>query len=73
MICAAIVNNAVSMFGRVDILHNNVGIVGADGDTTKLERKSWEETLSVNLTGAMQIVSTCCLSCGSKTPVASFT
>jgi NAD(P)-dependent dehydrogenase (short-subunit alcohol dehydrogenase family) len=53
--CASIVNNAVSMFGRVDILHNNVGIVGADGDTTKIERQTWDETLSVNLTGAMQI------------------
>ena len=53
--CVAIVKNAVSKFGRIDILHNNVGIVGADGDTTKIERKTWDETLSVNLTGAMQI------------------
>jgi NAD(P)-dependent dehydrogenase (short-subunit alcohol dehydrogenase family) len=53
--CAAIVENAVSKFGRIDILHNNVGIVGADGDTTKIERKAWDDTLSVNLTGAMQI------------------
>ena len=37
--CAAIVNNAVTMFGRVDILHNNVGIVGPDGDTTKIDSR----------------------------------
>ena len=53
--CAAIMKNAVSMFGRVDILHNNVGTVGPDGDTTKIDRQTWDDTLSVNLTGAMQI------------------
>lgn len=53
--CAAVVKAAVSMFGRIDILHNNVGIVGPDGDTTKIERKTWDDTLNINLTGAMQI------------------
>ena len=35
--CAALVKNAVSKFGRIDILHNNVGIGGIDGDTAKIE------------------------------------
>jgi NAD(P)-dependent dehydrogenase (short-subunit alcohol dehydrogenase family) len=30
--CAALVNTAVSKLGRIDILHNNVGIGGPDGE-----------------------------------------
>ena len=33
--CAALVNSAVSRFGRVDILHNNVGIGSLDRDTVR--------------------------------------
>jgi NAD(P)-dependent dehydrogenase (short-subunit alcohol dehydrogenase family) len=36
--CAALVDTAVSKFGRIDILHNNVGIGSADGDTAKIEK-----------------------------------
>src|SRR5262245_19276427 len=36
--CAALMKIAVSKFGRIDILHNNVGIGAADGDTTKIDR-----------------------------------
>jgi NAD(P)-dependent dehydrogenase (short-subunit alcohol dehydrogenase family) len=53
--CAALVNAAVSKFGRIDILHNNVGIGGRDGDTVKIERRAWDNVFNVNLTGAMLI------------------
>jgi NAD(P)-dependent dehydrogenase (short-subunit alcohol dehydrogenase family) len=53
--CAALVNTAVSKLGRIDILHNNVGIGGPDGDTVKIERRAWDNIFNVNLTGAMQI------------------
>ena len=53
--CAALVNAAVSRFGRIDILHNNVGIGGRDGDTVKIERRAWDNIFNVNLTGAMLI------------------
>ena len=53
--CAALVNAAVSRFGRIDILHNNVGIGGRDGDTVKIERHAWDNVFNVNLTGAMLI------------------
>jgi NAD(P)-dependent dehydrogenase (short-subunit alcohol dehydrogenase family) len=53
--CAALVNAAVSKFGRIDILHNNAGIAGLDGDTTKIERHTWDNIFNVNLNGAMQI------------------
>jgi NAD(P)-dependent dehydrogenase (short-subunit alcohol dehydrogenase family) len=36
--CAALVSAATSKFGRIDILHNNVGIGALDGDTVKIER-----------------------------------
>src|SRR5580765_3898755 len=53
--CAALINAAVSRFGRIDILHNNVGIGSRDGDTVKIERHAWDNIFNVNLTGAMLI------------------
>lgn len=53
--CAAVVSAAVAKYGRIDILHNNVGIVDVDGDTTKINSNKWTNTLNVNLTGAMHI------------------
>lgn len=53
--CAALVETTISKFGRVDILHNNVGIGSAEGDTIKIERSSWDNVFNVNLDGAMLI------------------
>jgi NAD(P)-dependent dehydrogenase (short-subunit alcohol dehydrogenase family) len=53
--CAALVKNAVSRFGRIDILHNNVGIGGRDGDTVDIEKSAWDNIFNVNLDGAMLI------------------
>src|SRR5690349_12466069 len=53
--CAALVRAAVSKFGRIDILHNNVGIGAGDFDTTKIDRQVWDSVLNVNLTGAMLV------------------
>ena len=53
--CAALVDTAVSKFGRIDILHNNVGIGSLDGDTVKIERSAWDNVFNVNLDGAMLI------------------
>jgi NAD(P)-dependent dehydrogenase (short-subunit alcohol dehydrogenase family) len=53
--CAALVNVAVSKFGRIDILHNNVGIAGPDGDSVRIDRRAWDNIFEVNVTGAMQI------------------
>lgn len=46
--CSAIVDQCLRYFGRVDILHNNVGIEEAGGleDTSE---SSWDKTLNVNL------------------------
>ncbi|MBA2398574.1 MAG: SDR family oxidoreductase [Bradyrhizobium sp.] len=53
--CAALVNTAVAKFGRIDILHNNVGIGGLDGDTARIDKNAWDHIFSVNLDGAMLI------------------
>lgn len=46
--CTALVEQCMKSFGRIDILHNNVGIEEAGGleDTTE---SSWDKTLAVNL------------------------
>jgi NAD(P)-dependent dehydrogenase (short-subunit alcohol dehydrogenase family) len=53
--CATLVSTAISKFGRIDILHNNVGIGSAEGDTIKIERSAWDNVFNVNLDGAMLI------------------
>lgn len=40
-------------FGRIDVLHNNVGIGTGDSGVTAMERDVWDRILDVNLTGAM--------------------
>ncbi|HEV2364839.1 MAG TPA: SDR family NAD(P)-dependent oxidoreductase [Caulobacteraceae bacterium] len=49
--CEALIADAGARLGRIDILHNNVGIGGGDGPAHRLERASWERILSVNLEG----------------------
>lgn len=53
--CEALIQAAVSKFGRIDILHNNVGIGAADGDTSKIDKQVWDKIINVNLNGAMLI------------------
>jgi NAD(P)-dependent dehydrogenase (short-subunit alcohol dehydrogenase family) len=49
--CAALIAEGVRQLGRLDILHNNVGIGGGDSSIARLERENWERILQVNLTG----------------------
>ncbi len=49
--CVALIAEAVARFGRLDILHNNVGIGAGDSSIQRLERDNWERILSTNLTG----------------------
>ena len=51
--CAALINITVEQFGRIDILHNNVGIGTPEGDTTAIELERWRNILDINVTGAM--------------------
>jgi len=48
--CRALVAACVEAFGRIDVLHNNVGIGRGDAGATRLELAAWEEIIDVNLT-----------------------
>jgi NAD(P)-dependent dehydrogenase (short-subunit alcohol dehydrogenase family) len=48
---AAAVARTVEAFGRIDVLHNNVGAVTM-GDPVALAEDRWQQALDVNLTGA---------------------
>jgi NAD(P)-dependent dehydrogenase (short-subunit alcohol dehydrogenase family) len=47
----AIAAAALDRFGRIDILHNNVGIGAGDAGPTTLTEESWHRIMDVNLTG----------------------
>ncbi|MDP6832259.1 MAG: SDR family oxidoreductase [Alphaproteobacteria bacterium] len=40
-------------FGRIDILHNNVGAGTVEGDTAEIDLETWQQCLAMNLTGPM--------------------
>jgi NAD(P)-dependent dehydrogenase (short-subunit alcohol dehydrogenase family) len=48
--CDALVRACRDAFGRVDILHNNVGIAAGDAGPTHLKEENWQRILDVNLT-----------------------
>jgi NAD(P)-dependent dehydrogenase (short-subunit alcohol dehydrogenase family) len=47
--CQAMVDGAVAQLGRIDILHNNVGIAAGDGPPVQLDEAGWDRILDVNL------------------------
>jgi NAD(P)-dependent dehydrogenase (short-subunit alcohol dehydrogenase family) len=47
--CKRIAETCVKKFGRIDILHNNVGIAAGDSDVTNLEEAAWDRILATNL------------------------
>ena len=47
----SIADAAVDAFGRVDVLHNNVGIGAGDGGATSLDEETWDRIFDVNLKG----------------------
>jgi NAD(P)-dependent dehydrogenase (short-subunit alcohol dehydrogenase family) len=60
--CRAFVRATVESYGRVDILHNNVGIGAGDDGILSLSEQSWDKIMSVNLKGMF-------LSCRSVLPI----
>jgi NAD(P)-dependent dehydrogenase (short-subunit alcohol dehydrogenase family) len=46
---AKLVADCVARFGRIDVLHNNVGIGGGDADPTRVTEEAWDRILAVNL------------------------
>ncbi|KAL6702046.1 hypothetical protein J3F84DRAFT_23012 [Trichoderma pleuroticola] len=49
--CEKLVMTAQGMFGRLDILINNVGIMGATGTAVEASAEEWAKGLSINVTG----------------------
>ena len=47
--CAALVAESVRQHGRIDVLHNNVGIGGGDAGPASVDEAAWDRILSVNL------------------------
>ena len=60
--CQALAAACVERFGRIDCLHNNVGIGGGDAGPTHLEEAAWDRIMDVNLKG-------CFLTCKHVLPV----
>ncbi len=51
--CAAAVRAAVSRWGRLDILVNNVGIGGPPGTAVEVDPEAWDQAMRVNVTSMM--------------------
>jgi NAD(P)-dependent dehydrogenase (short-subunit alcohol dehydrogenase family) len=60
--CAAYASACVEAFGKVDFLHNNVGIGTGDADPLRLDEETFDRILNVNLKG-------CLLSCQAVLPI----
>ena len=50
--CQAMAAAAVQRFGRLDVLHNNVGI-GSRGTVEQISEDEWDEVMRVNVTSMM--------------------
>ena len=49
--CREIASYCQATFGRIDVLHNNVGIGHGDAGPTSLTEENWHRIMDVNLTG----------------------
>ena len=47
--CQAFIERTVSLHGRIDVLHNNVGIGGGDAGPAHVREEAWDRILAVNL------------------------
>ena len=50
--CEAMVNEAVKRFGKLDILHNNVGI-DSTGSVVSIDVAEWDRVMNINLKSVM--------------------
>lgn len=53
--CEGLVRACVDTYGRIDILHNNVGIGIGDAGPTHLTEENWQRIIDVNLKGTFLV------------------
>jgi NAD(P)-dependent dehydrogenase (short-subunit alcohol dehydrogenase family) len=51
--CRALIGLAISRWGRLDVLHNNVGIGRGDSGPTSIADEAWDLIFEVNVKGAL--------------------
>ena len=51
--CKRLIDTCIERYGRVDILHNNVGIGARDAGVTRIELENFERIFRVNLEGPL--------------------
>lgn len=51
--CRGIIDACLDRYGRLDILHNNVGIGRGDRGVTSMTESAWEEIFATNVTAVM--------------------
>lgn len=51
--CAEIIQTCIDRYGRIDILHNNVGMSKGDKKTADVEMDIWDRLMGLNLRGMM--------------------
>ncbi|HEX5938884.1 MAG TPA: SDR family NAD(P)-dependent oxidoreductase [Dehalococcoidia bacterium] len=51
--CETIAAECLTRYGRIDILHNNVGIGAGDSSATRIDEATWQRILDVNLTSVL--------------------
>ena len=51
--CGAMVARCLETFGRIDVLHNNVGIGAGDDEASAVSLETWDRILGVNLKSAL--------------------
>ena len=49
--CQNIAKTCVEHYGRIDILHNNVGTIQGDAGTVDLTEENWQRLMDINLKG----------------------
>jgi NAD(P)-dependent dehydrogenase (short-subunit alcohol dehydrogenase family) len=53
--CIALIAACIERYGRVDVLHNNVGIGTGDSGATSMDLEVWNRILATNLTSTMLV------------------
>ena len=49
--CRSIAETCVQRYGRIDVLHNNVGTLRGDGGSVDLSGEDWQRLMDINLKG----------------------